>query len=266
MSHPAPLFRETMITDGEWIRVDFVNYAIDVFIERRDLPNTGTDWKATQLMAKELLNIETYPRDYIRFIPKSDPGDIEAGRFGSVEVAPSIDLIKKADKIAEKIHADQTHADGPYIKHPRRVMQILTEEFGDCFSSCEKIVVACGGLMHDVVEDSDYTFGDLNREFGFQVAKVVYAVTNENGMTPYHRIKKSKKATAVKLADRIDNLRHIFPYSNKTKRFANKYYKAHQRFHYELCETSRWGTNSKLRPMWEEYTSLMNQVEQALKS
>ena len=262
----SPHFRDSMNTDGKWIKVEFINYAIDVFIEKRDLPNyPENDWKATQMMAKELLGIETYPRDYIKFIPKADPGDIEAGRFGSAEPTPTIDLLEKSDKIALKAHDGQKHGEDEYIVHPRRVAIILMEEFGYLFNAKEKVIVGCAGKMHDVIEDSDLTFRDLNREFGYNIAKVVYAVTNENGMAPFHRIKKSKKATAVKLADRIDNLRSCFPLDDKTKRFANKYSRKHERFYYELSETSRWGVKSKLRPMWNEYLGLIAKVEEHLK-
>lgn len=252
--------------DGEWIRINFVNYAIDVFIERRDLPDIkNADWKSKQMMAKELLGIETYPRDYIRFIPKDDPGDIEAGRFGSSPASPSVDLIEKADKTAQKAHQDQKYNGDAYIKHPRRVKKILIEEFKDCFRAKDLVILACGGLLHDTPEDSAMTYRDINRDFGFLIAAVVYAVTNERGSTPYHRIQKSRLATAVKLADRMDNLRNALPVTNDSKRFANKYYRANERFYYELCETSRYGLNSKLKPMWDEYLSLIKQVEEGLK-
>ena len=251
--------------EGEWIRVDRTNFAIEVFIESRDLPNImGADWKAKQSVATSLMEVDTYPREYFRFIPKTDEGDIEAGRFASPKSSPSVNLVEIADALMLKSHGDQTYGDLPYAVHPRAVKTTLIEEFKHCFAKIDMKILACGGLLHDVVEDSDVTYREVSRIFGSRIGRVVYSVTNENGLTPFHRIKKLRLATAVKLADRIMNLRSCFIDPEKTKRLMNKYHKSHERFYHELCETSKWGLKSKLAPMWVEYLSLIEKAGEYL--
>ena len=80
-------------------------------------------------------------------------------------------LIERAYKYAKKLHASQSRASGePYIKHSLAVAQILVD------IKLPPAAIAAG-LLHDVVEDTTATVGDLRRAFDKEVASLVDGVT-----------------------------------------------------------------------------------------
>lgn len=108
------------------------------------------------------------------------------------------DNTKKALKLCFEAHRDQVDKTGlPYVFHPFHLAEQMTDE--------ETTVCA---LLHDVVEDADYTLDDL-KEMGFSqsVLEALSLLTHEEGV-PYmdyvKRIKANEIARAVKIAD----LRH----------------------------------------------------------
>lgn len=108
------------------------------------------------------------------------------------------DLTKKALKLCFEAHKEQIDKSGmPYVFHPFHLAEQMTDE--------AKTVVA---LLHDVVEDTELTFEDLEKQgFGEEIISALKLLTH-NDDTPYMdyvaKIKTNKIATAVKLAD----LRH----------------------------------------------------------
>ena len=107
-------------------------------------------------------------------------------------------LTKKALKLCFEAHKDQVDKTGlPYVFHPFHLAEEMTDE----------ISTVCA-LLHDVIEDAEYTFRDLS-EMGFpeEVIRVLGLLTHEDGV-PYmeyvERISHDPVATRVKLAD----LRH----------------------------------------------------------
>ncbi len=105
---------------------------------------------------------------------------------------------KKALKLCFEAHKNQIDKSGmPYVFHPFHLAEQMTTE--------ETAIVA---LLHDVVEDSDYTLKDLT-EMGFDKCVIeAIALMTHNDDTPYMdyvaKIKENPIAKAVKLAD----LRH----------------------------------------------------------
>ena len=82
-----------------------------------------------------------------------------------------IENVKKAYELAAKAHATQKRESGePYIIHPLSVCMNLTKFKADGAS-------LCAGLLHDVVEDTDYTLEDIKEMFGEDVAFLVDGVT-----------------------------------------------------------------------------------------
>lgn len=77
-----------------------------------------------------------------------------------------------------------------------------------------KDVLISAVWLHDTIEDTGTTYNDLAKEFGSNIADIVYAVTNEKGRTRaerandkyYRGIRNTNGATFVKLADRISNV------------------------------------------------------------
>lgn len=108
-------------------------------------------------------------------------------------------LTKKAYKIAFDAHRDQLDKTGlPYIHHPLHLAAQMTDE-----------VTTCVALLHDVVEDSDMTFEELEAMgFGGEIIDALRLLTHADDV-PYmdyvREIKKNPVAAAVKRADLMHN-------------------------------------------------------------
>ena len=87
-----------------------------------------------------------------------------------------VDIIEKAFKFACQAHAGVRRLSGePYIMHPLSVAQIVCGEIGLGSTSI------CSALLHDVVEDTDYTVEDIRNIFGPKIAQIVDGVTKISG-------------------------------------------------------------------------------------
>ena len=133
--------------------------------------------------------------------------------------------LERAIEIAVEAHRGQVDKAGcEYVEHPLRVMASgRTLE--------EKIV----GVLHDVVEDSDWTFARLEAEgFSADVVEALRCVTKLSSDEPYDRfiarIKKNPLAVAVKLNDLTDNMdvRRLPYISDKDVKRLKKYLKAYK--------------------------------------
>ncbi len=137
----------------------------------------------------------------------------------------TITMLEKAIKIATEAHANQTDKAGqPYIEHPLRVMAM-----GE--SVDEKIV----GVLHDVVEDTHWTFEMLQNEgFSTEVIDALRCVTKISENEPYdsfiERIKSNRLAVKVKLNDLTDNMdiRRLSYLTNKDFARLRRYLKAYK--------------------------------------
>ena len=134
--------------------------------------------------------------------------------------------LERAIQIATEAHKGQLDKAGKdYIGHPLRVMEMgKTEE--------EKIV----GVLHDVVEDGDWTFEALEAEgFSKEVISALRCVTktseNENYDDFIERVKKNPLAVAVKINDLTDNMdiRRLPYLSDKDVKRLKKYLKAYKK-------------------------------------
>ncbi|MGB1267474.1 MAG: HD domain-containing protein, partial [Schleiferiaceae bacterium] len=126
-----------------------------------------------------------------------------------------VDLIKRAFRLANDAHNGIRRKTGePYITHPIEVAQIVATEIGLGPTS---IATA---LMHDVVEDSDYTLDDIESMFGKNIAKLIDGLTKISGVTTvdnnmqlenYRKmlltISDDIRVILIKIADRMHNMR-----------------------------------------------------------
>lgn len=126
-----------------------------------------------------------------------------------------VQLIRKAYQLAGDAHKEVRRKSGePYITHPIAVAQIVAEEIGLGPTS---IATA---LMHDVVEDSDYTLEDIERMFGATIARLIDGLTKISGVNAmessmqlenYRKmlltISDDIRVILIKLADRLHNMR-----------------------------------------------------------
>ena len=87
-----------------------------------------------------------------------------------------VDLITKAFNFARQAHKGVRRLSGePYIMHPIAVAQICCSEIGLGSTSI------CAALLHDVVEDTDYTVEDISNIFGPKIAQIVDGLTKISG-------------------------------------------------------------------------------------
>jgi guanosine-3',5'-bis(diphosphate) 3'-pyrophosphohydrolase len=85
--------------------------------------------------------------------------------------------IRKAFDMALECHKDMRRKSGePYIYHPIAVAQIAAEEIGLGTTS-----IVCA-LLHDVVEDTDISLNDIERDFGKKVARIIDGLTKISGI------------------------------------------------------------------------------------
>lgn len=108
------------------------------------------------------------------------------------------ELSRKAMNVAYSAHHGQTDKAGmPYIFHPAHVAESMTDEISTCVA-----------LLHDVVEDTDATFEELEQKFPPEVIEPLRLLTHQPGVDylDYVRaIKNDPVATKVKLADLAHN-------------------------------------------------------------
>jgi GTP pyrophosphokinase len=124
-------------------------------------------------------------------------------------------MIRKAFDMALESHKDMRRKSGePYIYHPVAVAQIAAEEIGLGTTS-----IVCA-LLHDVVEDTDVTLDDIEREFGKKVAKIIDGLTKISGVFDTNSSLQAEnfrkmlltladdvRVILIKLADRLHNMR-----------------------------------------------------------
>ncbi|MBC8156142.1 MAG: bifunctional (p)ppGpp synthetase/guanosine-3',5'-bis(diphosphate) 3'-pyrophosphohydrolase [Bacteroidetes bacterium] len=126
-------------------------------------------------------------------------------------------LIKKAFNTSADAHQNMRRRSGePYIYHPLAVAQIAVEEIG---LGTTAIVSA---LLHDVVEDTDTTIAEIERQFGAKIATIIDGLTKISGIFEYGTSQQAEnfrkmlltlsddvRVILVKLADRLHNMRTL---------------------------------------------------------
>jgi GTP pyrophosphokinase len=127
------------------------------------------------------------------------------------------DLLARAFRFSQKAHAGQKRQSGEdYVSHCVEVAKILAD------LQLDTVTVACG-LIHDVVEDTAVTVGDVEREFGREMAAIVDGLTKiaslpigssqERQVENYRKlllsIAKDARVILIKLADRLHNMRTL---------------------------------------------------------
>ena len=175
--------------------------------------------------------------------------------------------LQRAIEIATEAHKGQFDKSGKdYIGHPLRVMEMgKTDD--------EKIV----GVLHDVIEDTDWTFEKLAEEgFSQEVISALRCVTklseNENYDEFIDRVKKNPLAVAVKINDLTDNMdiRRLPYLSDKDVKRLKKYLKAYKKLVgeplYSIYAARQENPNAydpwteeadaQLKQMWEEGVSV----------
>jgi GTP pyrophosphokinase len=128
------------------------------------------------------------------------------------------DKINKAFQFANQAHKGVKRLTGePYIMHPLAVALIVSEEMGLGSTSI------CSALLHDVVEDTDYTVEDIRNLFGNKIAQIVEGLTKisggifagatsaqaENMRKLLLTMSDDIRVILIKIADRLHNMRTL---------------------------------------------------------
>ena len=124
-----------------------------------------------------------------------------------------MNVIEKALQVASKAHLNQyrKHTNIPYIIHPVAVGMILMKA-----GYSDDIVAA--GILHDTVEDTSLSLAEIDREFGPNIANIVYGCSEPDKSLSWeerkeHTIEFLKTASedikAVACADKLHNIRSI---------------------------------------------------------
>jgi guanosine-3',5'-bis(diphosphate) 3'-pyrophosphohydrolase len=120
-----------------------------------------------------------------------------------------------AVEFAARKHRDQRRKDAdasPYINHPIALANVLCNEGG-----IADPVILAAALLHDTLEDTETDYEELRGQFGDDIADVVVEVTDTKWLSKEARKRlqiskashSSSRARAVKIADKICNLRDI---------------------------------------------------------
>ena len=129
-----------------------------------------------------------------------------------------VEVIERAFRFAREAHKGVRRRSGePYILHPIAVARIASQEIGLGSTSI------CAALLHDVVEDTDYTVEDIERAFGHKVAQIVEGLTKisggifgdkasaqaENFRKLLLTMSEDIRVVLIKMADRLHNMRTL---------------------------------------------------------
>ncbi len=127
------------------------------------------------------------------------------------------ELVRKAFEVALEAHKDMRRKSGePYIYHPIEVAQICAEDIG---LGATGIICA---LLHDTVEDTDFSLEDIKGLFGEKVSSIVDGLTKLSGMQDFTEsiqaenfrkmlltMSEDIRVVLIKLADRLHNMRTL---------------------------------------------------------
>lgn len=129
-----------------------------------------------------------------------------------------VEMIERAFRFAKEAHKGVRRRSGePYILHPIAVARIASQEIGLGSTSI------CAALLHDVVEDTDYTVEDIEHAFGHKVAQIVEGLTKisggifgdkasaqaENFRKLLLTMSEDIRVVLIKMADRLHNMRTL---------------------------------------------------------
>jgi GTP diphosphokinase / guanosine-3',5'-bis(diphosphate) 3'-diphosphatase len=131
--------------------------------------------------------------------------------------AEGIELIKKAFYLSYDAHQGMCRKSGePYIIHPLEVAKIVSRDIGLGSKS-----ISCA-LLHDVVEDTEYTLDDIERLFGDKIASIIDGLTKiagvfdnksslqaENFRKMLLTLSDDVRVILIKIADRLHNMRTL---------------------------------------------------------
>lgn len=159
----------------------------------------------TELQPEEIVQIEEKFEDLLNY-------------YKSVNPKGNISIVKKAFQFSFQAHAGMRRRSGePYIMHPIAVAEIVAKEIGLGATSIS------ASLLHDVVEDTDYTIEEMEEMFNPKIASIVDGLTKISGATTFKSdsiqaenfrkllltMSDDIRVILIKIADRLHNMRTL---------------------------------------------------------
>jgi GTP pyrophosphokinase len=188
--------------------------------------------KDSTVSLKEEKEIDPYLEFYFKYDISAEPKwQSLLSKIGYISNEVDIDNIKKAFSLTVNLQGVQKRASGePYYYHPVEVAEILAE-----YNADSEMISA--GLMHDILEDTDYPAERMKEVFGEKIYSLVDGVTKlskfsfsskeerqaESFRRMFMAMAKDIRVIVIKLADRLHNMRtlnHLPP--EKQKRIARE--------------------------------------------
>ena len=180
-------------------------------------------------------------------------------------------LLRKAFNVALEAHSDVRRKSGePYIYHPLEVAYIVAKEIG------LGVTEAVCALLHDVVEDSNYSLDFIEKNFGSQIMHIIDGLTKIKNL-PDIELDSSQAASfqkvvtsflqdirviLIKFADRLHNMRTLDPMASKTQhKIASETYSIYAplALHFGLYRIGNELSNLSLRYISPEMYNTINQ-------
>ena len=178
---------------------------VDISTEKlEELENEVTSQNTKLKKMEEFVSPDKLYQELIQSVRKYHP-------------SADISLIEKAYRVARESHEGQVRKSGePYIIHPLKVAYILAELELD-------METITAGILHDIIEDTPYTYEDITHLFGEEIAALVDGVTKlgklsyttkeeaqaENYRKMFLAMAKDIRVILIKLADRLHNMRTL---------------------------------------------------------
>lgn len=175
----------------------------------------------------------------------------------------------KALQIACIAHKDQIYDREhgyPYMLHLISVTEVLSR-FD--FSINENPELHISAIFHDIIEDQDMKYKDIEKDFGKEIADIVFLCTDdivmaaqgasrhERHAVTYPKLAKNDKSIVIKLCDRISNVEYGI--SNDNLKQYRKYRREYKFFRDTLKKDTMFG--EKTNKMWEHLDSLFDWTE-----
>lgn len=161
--------------------------------------------------------------------------------------------LRKAKEFAVKAHGQQMYGDKPYVVHLDHVHEVMKRYR----HTNTDVIVQMAGWLHDVLEDTATSKTELVRNFGEEIADIVYRVTDEPGADrterkrkTYRKIRGHYNATTVKLCDRIANVEASLDIPEKLNMYRSEY----REFRDAVCDRS---LDSILWEFWKHLDQLL---------
>lgn len=161
-----------------------------------------------------------------------------------------------AQGFAARAHMRQKYGISPYMVHVGQVVDIIKRH------NFNNLLIVEAAWLHDILEDTSTTKWDLMEVFDPLVVATVWAVTGtgktrkDRNADVYFKAKHNEWATAIKVADRIANLR----YSCNHREFGSRKLKMYMNEHHDFVQALEFHDMELVRPLWKELDVLWNEV------